>query len=141
MSPDSKVKLMAQIQPEEGVVLHAYQDSLGYWTIGIGRLIDARKGGGISMEEALYLFQNDVDKRLTELAQYQWFVNQDDVRQAALADMDFNTDLLHFPHFLAHMLDKDYAGAVAQLTGTPWEKEIGSRATRLEQMILTGEWP
>lgn len=24
---------------------HAYQDSLGYWTIGVGFLIDGRKGG------------------------------------------------------------------------------------------------
>lgn len=25
-------------------VPHAYQDHLGYWTIGVGRLIDKRKG-------------------------------------------------------------------------------------------------
>ena len=40
---------------EEGEKLSAYQDSMGFWTIGVGRLIDARKGGGISQEESRYL--------------------------------------------------------------------------------------
>jgi lysozyme len=41
-----------QLRRDEGEVLHAYQDKYGYWTIGVGRLIDARKGGGISVEES-----------------------------------------------------------------------------------------
>lgn len=32
------------IEAHEGRVLHAYRDSLGFWTVGVGRLIDARKG-------------------------------------------------------------------------------------------------
>ncbi len=41
-----------QLRRDEGEVLHAYQDSLGYWTIGIGVLIDKRKGGGITKAES-----------------------------------------------------------------------------------------
>ena len=39
-------KLIEMIKHHEGVVPHAYQDSRGYWTIGVGRLIDESLGGG-----------------------------------------------------------------------------------------------
>jgi lysozyme len=40
--------LIAHLRREEGEVLHVYKDHLGYLTIGVGRLIDKRKGGCIS---------------------------------------------------------------------------------------------
>jgi lysozyme len=140
MTPDSQARLIAQIKPEEGCVLHAYPDSRGFTTIGWGRMIDQRMGGGISQSEADYLFANDISTRLAQLQQYQWYSIQDEVRQAALADMDFNTDLLHWPHFLGFMLVKDYPNAVGQLVGTPWYNELGPRALRIENEIATGEW-
>ena len=54
-------KATNQIKKDEGIVLHVYDDSLGYSTIGYGRLVDRRKGGGISEDEALYLLKNDVN--------------------------------------------------------------------------------
>ena len=50
-----------QIKRHEGFVSNAYKDSLGYLTIGYGRLIDKSKGGGISETEAEYLLANDVN--------------------------------------------------------------------------------
>ena len=35
-------KIIALLSLHEGRVEHAYQDSLGYWTIGVGHLIDKR---------------------------------------------------------------------------------------------------
>ena len=55
-------KLLEELSRDEGTVLQAYQDSLGYWTIGTGRLIDKRRGGGITKAEADYLLANDVQK-------------------------------------------------------------------------------
>ena len=43
---DWLTKTVEQLRRNEGEVLHAYQDHLGFWTIGVGRLIDKRKGGG-----------------------------------------------------------------------------------------------
>ena len=40
--------LTDQLRRDEGCVLHAYPDHLGFLTLGIGRLIDRRKGGGIT---------------------------------------------------------------------------------------------
>ena len=33
------MNLATQLENEEGRVRHAYQDHLGYWTIGVGHLI------------------------------------------------------------------------------------------------------
>ena len=47
------MNLPAKLRREEGSRPHAYQDHLGFWTIGVGRLIDVRKGGGLSPERAM----------------------------------------------------------------------------------------
>lgn len=51
------MNLAAQLKAEEGRVPHAYQYHLGYWTIGVGRLIDKRKGGGLTPYEVDYLLE------------------------------------------------------------------------------------
>lgn len=45
------------LETDEGRVPHAYQDHLGYWTIGVGHLIDKRKGGGLTPDEVDYLLE------------------------------------------------------------------------------------
>ena len=53
----------AHLRVEEGDKPRAYKDHLGYWTIGIGRLIDPRKGGRITAEEQAILIANDPSRR------------------------------------------------------------------------------
>lgn len=53
----------AHLRVEEGDEPRAYKDHLGYWTIGIGRLIDPRKGGRITDEERTILIANDPSRR------------------------------------------------------------------------------
>ena len=38
-------KIEKDLTIDEGRVSHVYKDSLGYYTIGIGHLVDQRKGG------------------------------------------------------------------------------------------------
>lgn len=143
MMPEDQARLLAQLKTDEGFRPYAYADSLGYLTIGYGRLIDKRKGGQISQDEALYLLQNDVAAKETALLAYAWFNNQDSVRQAALTDMAFNLGLeglLHFPNFLGYMLKQDYPSAIKELTDTPWHSQVGARADRIIQLISTGAW-
>jgi GH24 family phage-related lysozyme (muramidase) len=138
-------RLVAQLAIEESYSRAAYQDENGYWTIGYGRLIDSRRGGGISNAEATTLLQNDVGALLTALQAYYWWNSQDEVRAVAAADMAFNlgfpAGLLHFPKFLLALGAHDYPGAVAELVGTPWESQVKSRATRIEAMLISGQWP
>ena len=67
MSPHSAQILKQQIEEAEGFRAACYLDSEGFKTIGIGRLIDAKKGGGISKAEALYLLDNDLARVQQEL--------------------------------------------------------------------------
>lgn len=53
----------AHLRAEEGDKARAYKDHLGYWTIGIGRLIDPRKGGRITPEENAILLANDPTRK------------------------------------------------------------------------------
>lgn len=144
MTLDDHTKLLAQLKVDEGFKLCVYEDSLGYATIGYGRMVDSRKGGGITLGEAQYLLDNDVYKVCQQLSPFAWFQAQDSVRQAALANMAFNLGidgLLHFPHFLGFMLTKDYPNAAANLVNTRWHTQVGVRADRIIQLIETGAWP
>ncbi|MBN8843244.1 MAG: hypothetical protein J0H88_08345 [Sphingomonadales bacterium] len=64
------VAVEAHLRIEEGDKARAYKDHLGYWTIGIGRLIDPRKGGRITAEEQATLIANDPSRRGTTIMEW-----------------------------------------------------------------------
>src|SRR3546814_6170937 len=53
---------------EEGRIPHAYQASLGYWTIGVGRLIDKRKGGRLTNVAIYMLLAHDIADKIAEIS-------------------------------------------------------------------------
>lgn len=136
--------LIKQLRDEEGEVLHAYEDHLGYLTIGVGRLIDKRKGGGITKEESAYLLNNDiakVEKQLDE--RLSWWRRLDEARQAVIVGMAFQigTDgLLGFKNTLAMVNDKDYVGASYGMLASKWAKQTPERARRMAEQMKTGVW-
>ncbi len=86
-----RAALTEELRRDEGEVLHAYTDSEGYVTIGVGRLIDKRRGGGISAEESAYLLGNDISRTETDLdARMPWWRDLDPVRQRVILNMAFN---------------------------------------------------
>lgn len=144
-SPSSlKTKLTKQLRADEGEVLHAYQDTLGFWTIGVGRLIDKRKGGGITAEEAAYLLANDIDKRLKELERrLPWISRLDEARRGVLLNMSFQLGvdgLLGFTNTLAMVERGDYQGAAAGMLNSLWARQTPARAKRLSEQMRTGQW-
>lgn len=142
--------LYIQLYRDEGEVLHAYQDSLGYWTIGIGRLIDKRKGGGISAEESKYLFDNDIKKIQKQVyTALPWARQLDEARQGVLLNMCFQmglgsaakgTGLLGFKNTLAMIERGDYESAAQGMMNSLWAKQTPNRAKRLAEQMRTGEW-
>src|SRR3546814_14026178 len=72
--PDASSELVAlatkHLNREEGRIPHAYQDSLGYWTIGVGRLIDKRKGGRLTNVEIDMLLANDIADKIAEISDW-----------------------------------------------------------------------
>ena len=133
-----------QLRQDEGEKLYAYQDSKGYWTIGIGVLIDKRKGGGITKEESTYLFQNRLNGRLAQLQKrLPWFDSLDTARQGVLVNMSFQMGidgLLGFKNTLAMIQRGDYNGAADGMLNSLWAKQTPERAKRLSNQMRTGVW-
>lgn len=131
-----------QLTRHEGLVTHAYQDHLGYWTIGIGRLIDKRKGGRITEEEAKYLLQNDVDRFARELDdRLPWWQTLSPNRRYVLLNMAFNlgtSGLLGFKNTLEMVRTGNYEGAAKGMLASKWAKQVGKRATELAEQMKKG---
>lgn len=136
-------KLHQQLIQHEGLRLSAYQDSLGYWTIGVGRLIDARAGGGITEDEAIELLDNDIVAKQVDLdRELSWWWDLDEVRQMVLIDMCFNMGirrLLTFKTTLALIKAGKYEQAAQAMLKSKWATQVKGRATRLAEMMRTGE--
>jgi len=136
-----------QLVRDEGVVFHAYQDHLGFWTIGVGRSIDSKKGGGITREEALYLLDNDIGKKRVDLlAVLPWTATlaaTDEARFAVLLNMAFNlgvAGLLGFRKMIEAVRDGNYDRAAKEMLDSEWALQVGLRAQRLAEQMQTGEW-
>jgi GH24 family phage-related lysozyme (muramidase) len=86
-----KTELARQLRGDEGERACVYPDSLGYSTIGVGRLVDSRKpGAGLRPDEITYLLNNDIDDRINALhTALPWFDNLDDVRKGVLLNLAF----------------------------------------------------
>lgn len=142
MTTDSMTLLKQQLIAHEELKLSAYNDSLGYLTIGVGRLIDGRKGGRISSAEAMMLLENDIAAKMAELDRaLPWWRELDEMRQRVLVDMAFNlgvTSLLQFKNTLAAIQEQRYADAAAGMLDSQWAAQVGPRATRLAAMMRNG---
>ena len=138
-----KKQLTKELRRDEGVVPFAYQDHLGYWTIGVGRLIDKKKGGGLTDAEIDFLLSNDIDRFEKQIIDaLSWYSRLDDVRQRVLVNMAFNLGiggLLGFKNTLAMIERGDYAGAAKGMLNSKWAMQVGERAKRLATMMETGK--
>jgi lysozyme len=136
--------LNEQLRRDEGEVLHAYQDHLGYWTLGVGRLIDKRKGGGITAAESAYLLDNDITSKTYELVvALPWVDQLDPVRRAVLQNMAFQlgiTGLLSFKNTLNFVKNGNYAQAAMNMQISKWHSQTPERSDRLIKQMITGEW-
>lgn len=136
--------LNEQLRRDEGEVLHAYQDHLGYWTLGVGRLIDKRKGGGITAAESAYLLDNDITSKTYELVvALPWVDQLDPVRRAVLQNMAFQlgiTGLLSFKNTLNFVKNGNYAQAAMNMQLSKWHSQTPERSGRLIKQMITGEW-
>lgn len=141
VSQDLLVRILPQLELEEGVELKPYTDTVGKLTVGIGRnLTDV----GVSLDEARYLAENDVSQAISELNKYGWFAQLTPVRQVALISMMFNIGASRFAgfHLMIEALENgDYGGAATQMLDSLWATQVRSRSTRIAQMIRTNEWP
>lgn len=134
--------LIQLLRTDEGVVPHMYLDSLGYATIGVGRLIDKRKGGGLSDDEIDYLLNNDINKVMAQLDdKLPWWRGLTLDRQNVLISMCFNlgiNGLLGFKNTLAYVQAGDFDQAASNMLKSKWAEQVGQRANRLATMMKKG---
>ena len=129
---------------DEGMVLHSYEDHLGYVTIGVGRLLDKRKGGGITEDEAMYLLENDVRRVCADVLEaLPWVIRLNEARQAVVYAMCFQLGLrglLGFRSTLDSMRDERFEHAVEGMKQSLWAKQTPARVKRMALQMATGEW-
>jgi lysozyme len=136
--------LARDLRADEGCVAHAYQCSEGYWTIGVGRLIDARRGGRLSEDEIALLLKNDIARCVADVATLPaWAAVKDDpVRARGLLNMRFQlgaAGLRSFANTLKRIAARDWDDAAAGLRGSKWARQTPGRAARVIAMIETGK--
>lgn len=140
-----KSLLGRQLTLDEGKRPHVYKDHLGFYTIGIGRLVDSRKpGSGLRDVEMAFMLNNDLDDRLTELSKrLPWFDDLDDARKGVLVNMSFQLGvegLLKFKNMLKCVAAGDYTGASREMLDSLWARQTPARADRLSKQMRSGTW-
>jgi lysozyme len=131
--------LVAELIRDEGLRLRPYVDSVGKTTIGIGRnLTDV----GISRDEATLLLEHDIDRACRGLDELMpWWKGLDDVRQRVLVNMSFNLGiavLMGFHNTLQAVREARWQDAHDGMLASLWAHQVGDRAKRLAEMMLTG---
>lgn len=138
-------ELVEMLKRHEGVETHAYTDSVGKVTIGVGRNIDPEGGLGLTEEEIDFLLEKDIERVVSELIHaLPWLYGESDVRWDAMINICFNLGLPRFLKFkkaLAAMEAMDYNLAAIEFLDSRWAVQVGQRAIELSTMIETGEYP
>lgn len=147
--------LKTQLERDEGRRNVPYQDSMGWWTIGIGHYLGTKDYNAIPPQ-----FQRQIDDftidalfsvdlhHIYDLMDIDvpWWSQcdgQDGPRSGVLLNMAFNLGvhgLASFTTFLGLMKIKDWASAAADLAQTAVYHELPERYGRLRQQILSGQW-
>jgi lysozyme len=132
-------KLKGEIRKEEGWKGTAYQDSLGYWTIGFGFLVDARKSDSLPMAVADVWLDYKIQEKVNALdAQIPWWKNQPEEVQQALVNMAYQLGvegLLKFKTTLSLLEAGDREGAANSAMKSLWAKQTPARAKRVTDQI------
>jgi lysozyme len=132
--------LKNQLILHEGLKLEPYECTAGKLTIGVGRNIEDI---GITEDEARYLLDNDILRVCDELDRnLSWWRDLSDVRQRVLVDMVFNLGISRFMQFqnaISAIESGDYDKAAEEMLDSRWAKQVGQRAHRLANAMITDE--
>ena len=121
-----------------------YQDTRGYWTIGVGHLIT--KGKTLPKEwdrvfteaEIMKMFEEDYAHHAAAAAKIPGFNLLSPSGQDALIDMTFNMGnswYKNFPKAIQALAKGDFKTAADEFTDSDWYKQVKGRAVTIVAMI------
>ena len=128
-----------QIEADEGRRTHAYVDTVGKVTIGVGfNLTDV----GLWDDEIDYILKNRVNEAAVNAATLFDFSDEiSDQRKAALINMAYNLGkerLAGFHTLISCVAARDWAGAADAMLNSRWASQVGARADRLAKHLREG---
>ena len=127
-----KQRLIENLKRHEGIKLKPYRDTVGKFTIGIGRNLD---DVGITEAEAEFLLANDIGVAEGEARElFRRFDTYSDLRQEVLVNMMFNLGrptLSRFNNMRAALLEDDFDRAADEMKDSRWFRQVGNRAKEL----------
>jgi len=135
-------KLKQLLIKDEGEVNHVYRDSEGWLTIGVGHLVDERKGGKISHAAAMFILDEDIAEKLGQCERaFDWFDELSENRKIVIVSMVFNMGLSNFKEFkrtIVYIENKEYDEASIEMLDSTWSNQVGSRAAELSNLMRVG---
>jgi len=148
--------LKKELRDDEGERLIAYKDHLGYWTIGVGHLIDPMRGANpspfgidlrhgtpITRSQSSQLLDQDIKAKAAGLdAVAPWWRRLSENRQRVLMNMAFQlgvAGVMNFKKAIAAMQVGDYEKAAREMGDSKWAKvDTPNRAKRLIARMIEG---
>ena len=127
------MNLAQQLEREEKRVPWVYPDSKGWLTLGIGRLVDKRKGGRLSDPEIDFLLANDIREKTAQvIAALPWTVNLSEPRMGAIVGMCFQLGIGNA---------EEGTGLLGFMLQSKWARlDSPDRARRMSRQIASGSW-
>lgn len=156
MTTEQEKLLMKELRDDEGDKLIAYRDHLGYWTIGVGHLldpmrganpapfgIDLRHGTPITRGQSELLLVQDIEAKSKGLdAVAPWWRGLSPNRQRVVLNMSFQLGVAGFMAFkkaIAAMKVGNFVRAAEEMGDSKWAKQdTPARAQRLISRMIVG---
>lgn len=132
-------QIRKDLKREEGWSGTVYQDSLGFWTIGYGFLVDSRRGDKLPLSVAEAWLDYKIQEKADGLdAAIPWWKTQPEGVQNALLNMTYQMGvegLLKFKNTLRLLQAGDREGAANSALASKWAKQTPARAKRVTDQM------
>lgn len=134
--------IAAALRNEEGYERFAYEDHLGYVTVGIGRCLEAGHGYGIDEEEAEYLLRRDIERMAAscEKAFSYWHNVSANIRETVIM-LCFQMGVAGFQKFRntnRYIDEGDFEAAADELLDSKFAQQTPARAERMAARLRAG---
>jgi len=137
------MSVIDDLKNDEGWRDSLYKDSLGFWTIGYGFLVDPGKKGKIPKEVGEFWLEFLVGKIEEELTRaFPTFDALPEPVRRGLLNMAYQlgvSGLMGFHTMIGRIVEGDYEGAAEAALESKWAHQTPSRAQRVTMLIRQGE--